>query len=271
MSESLSEQRGWKADFAWIDVSKLSIDDGYQRSKKSAHISRIAKQFDSRVFGAVSVGRRPDSSLFVIDGQQRLAAAVRVGMTSVPCMVFDVTNDREEASLFTEINKGRKNITPFEQWKADLHAHDPVAIAVRGIVEATGYRVVNGQTDYGVQNVKGLIAEYKIDKDVFRDVWSLLAEIHNGSSITDLMLRAMCLVERAARKSKLTMITEEHLKTIRKLGVHGINNAMNNAVGYLGDNNPSTRAKGIIKAINGRKTKNTLPFPSEPINKKGQE
>ncbi len=271
MSESFAAQRSWKADFVWMDVSKLFIDDGYQRGKKASHINRIAKNFDSRVFGAVSVGRRPDNSFFVIDGQQRLAAAVKIGMTSVPCMVFDVSNDREEASLFTQINKGRKNITPLEQWKADLYAHDPVALAVRDIVEATGYRVVNGQADYGVQNVKGLAGEYKADPDVFRDVWSLLAELHNGSPITDLMLRAMCLVERTARKSGLTMLVEEHLKTLKKLGVHGINNAMNNAVGYLGDHNPPTRAKGIIKAINGRKTKNTLPFPSDSSTGKENE
>ena len=56
-----------------VRLADLLVDDAYQRPLK-AHSKRIFKRFNPAACAPLLVGERPDGSLQVIDGQQRLRA-----------------------------------------------------------------------------------------------------------------------------------------------------------------------------------------------------
>lgn len=251
----------WKAEFCWIETSKLSVDIRYQRNRHNTHIFRIARDFDCRVFGAISVGRRTDGNLFVIDGQQRLSAAIRKGIPSIPCVVFDVQSDKEEAHIFAKINKGRKTLTQFDKFRADIHAGDETAIGVREVILSTKYEITNSNSDWSVKCVDALISEYRHNKETFQAVWRLLAELHAGQCVEGILVKAMCALERLARKHGKSLLTTPHLAAVHRLGVSGLHEAMASAVGMFQDHNTRTRVIGIATRLNKGKRVNRLPSP----------
>lgn len=251
----------WSAEFAWIETCRLFVDESYQRSRVRSHVAKITKDFDSRVFGAISIGRRKNGELFVIDGQQRLAAAIRRGIVAVPCVVFEVEDDKEEAQIFSKINKGRKSLTPFDKFRADVHAGDKIAIGVREVVIATKYEISNSSSDWCVKCIDALMREYRTDKDVLIGVWDFLAQLHDGAPIEGLLLRSLCLLERLSRKHGMSVLKEPNITALRKMGVSGMHAAMSNACGMYQDNNTCTRAIGLVTILNKRKRINLLPIP----------
>jgi hypothetical protein len=71
---------------------ELNIDDAYQRSidtgPSRSLIQKIAKGWDWRMCLPLVVSKREDGSLWVLDGQHRLAAAkVRGDIPYLPCCV----------------------------------------------------------------------------------------------------------------------------------------------------------------------------------------
>ena len=77
-----------KTDNRKINVDDLNIAESYQRTIVPARVNRIAKEIDPDAFGSLTVGERRDQTLWVVDGFQRLTAARKLGINSVPCDVF---------------------------------------------------------------------------------------------------------------------------------------------------------------------------------------
>jgi hypothetical protein len=71
MEKTMTNENG--ANVELIDLSLVSVDRTYQRSEKK-HAKKIAKDdvFDTNAVGHPVINRRPDKSLWAIDGQQRI-------------------------------------------------------------------------------------------------------------------------------------------------------------------------------------------------------
>jgi hypothetical protein len=93
----------------WIGVERLAIDESYQRATDSAAsrrlIHRIKTDWNWNYCQPIVVSRRSDGSLFVIDGQHRLTAAVARGdIPHLPCVVISGQDENGEASAFVALN-----------------------------------------------------------------------------------------------------------------------------------------------------------------------
>lgn len=129
-----------KADIRVVDLRLLGIDPSYQRALKDYH-RRIAKNFDPAAVGVLHVAKRPDGSLWVIDGQQRRAAMLAVGVTHWPAQVIDVAGVEDEARLFNRLGGGegtKRNIGEADKFRALLTARNPLALAAVEAVAAGG-------------------------------------------------------------------------------------------------------------------------------------
>lgn len=122
-----------KGKYSDIAVSKLTIpcqgEDGYQREAVPGHASKIAAEFDWRLFGALDVVKRQDMGgrLEVADGGNRLRAAMLRGdVPDVPCIVHIANSKEEAAAIFTGINVNRRAISFAPLHKAMLMAQDHV-------------------------------------------------------------------------------------------------------------------------------------------------
>lgn len=76
-----------------LPVDQLLIDDAYQRGENTAEIRNISRDFNWAAFGSISVAEDPDGKLYVIDGQQRTAAARKRGIPDVPAMVHRLSRE----------------------------------------------------------------------------------------------------------------------------------------------------------------------------------
>lgn len=76
----------------YMDIPKdhLEVDHTYQRDTVSIErINSIAREFRWSAFGVLLIIRGSDGTLWVYDGQHRLAAAkLRDDIDDLPCLVF---------------------------------------------------------------------------------------------------------------------------------------------------------------------------------------
>lgn len=130
-----------------IPVGQLQVDGQYQRLLQPKRVQKMVESFDWSIFFAVGVSRRIDGSLWVFDGQHRIAAVLdKFGPTErVPAIVIDALSVEDEARIFNELQTTRRPLTPADRFRARLIAGDEYALALRDEAEVHGFHVT---TDY---------------------------------------------------------------------------------------------------------------------------
>lgn len=136
----------------WLVADELEIDRSYQREPRPAWVKAIADNFDPSLLDPLSVSRRRDGRLFVMDGQHRLLAVRSIGWgdQKVPCIVHNGLTIEEEARRFnTQDNRKPLNIQ--EKFRARLLERDPVSVRIQAIVGEAGFRLnlTGGDTTNG--------------------------------------------------------------------------------------------------------------------------
>lgn len=126
--------------------SELRIDDSYQRSIETnpsqALIARIARNWDWRMCLPLVVSKRLDGSLYVIDGQHRLAAAQRRSDISfLPCCVSVYGDVADEAAMFVAMNRQRRQMNRLDDFHAAQAGGDQDANAVADLIRSVGFTV----------------------------------------------------------------------------------------------------------------------------------
>lgn len=134
----------------WISADRLAIDESYQRatdSKRSRRlIFNIAKRWNWNYCQPLVVSRREDSSLYVIDGQHRLSAALQRGdIPHLPCVVLHGQEPGTEAAAFVALNTQRQKLSQADIFNALLAAGDEAAKLVADILHETGWRTTRFQ------------------------------------------------------------------------------------------------------------------------------
>lgn len=125
---------------------ELRVDDSYQRSidtgPSQALIDRIARSWDWRMCLPLVVSKRDDGSLYVIDGQHRLAAAqARGDIPFLPCCVSVYGSVADEAAMFVAMNRARRSINRLDDFHAAQAGGDDEALAITALVHGAGFTV----------------------------------------------------------------------------------------------------------------------------------
>lgn len=124
-----------------IVVEELNISDAYQRTIVPGRVNRIAKNLDQDAFGSLTVGQRRDGTYWVVDGMQRLTAARRLGITMVPCDVFQSDGQEHEARVFRLKNRERTNVSSIALFRAQLTEGDEQSLAIAEVVRVSGLKL----------------------------------------------------------------------------------------------------------------------------------
>lgn len=146
MALAYEKPRGRLPTIEYVPLDELRIDDTYQRSIETKAsqtlIGSIARGWDWDLFDVLKVSRRPDDSLFVVDGQHRLAAArLRDDISQLPCVLKRCAGPAEEAKLFTAANRGRKQMNRLDDFRAAAAAGDEVAATIERLIAAAGLTI----------------------------------------------------------------------------------------------------------------------------------
>lgn len=125
--------------FMEVPVQDLFIDMAYQRETPEPWLRQKTAEFDLNQFEPLTVNWRPDGVVAVIDGAGRKRLAERVGLKSATCRVLEVPVSLEP-TLFTQMTRSRRWMTPLQTFKADLEAGNPAAIEIVNVLEGLGKR-----------------------------------------------------------------------------------------------------------------------------------
>jgi hypothetical protein len=146
--ENVTKLRVVKAALRVIDVTLPKADPSYQREVKNRH-KRIAGDFREEALGIPLVAERADGSLWIVDGLQRITALRRIGRKQVRAEVFSSNGPEHEAEIFKLVNMERTRLTPVEEFRALLTAHDDAAWKIKEAVERQGYKIMLGKGGTG--------------------------------------------------------------------------------------------------------------------------
>src|SRR5712671_2608015 len=126
--------------FMMIPIADLKVDTEYQRGLIGARVDRISENWSWIACGVLTIALRGTGSgnYYVVDGQHRVAAAERHGLTEVPCMVFESQDHQEEAQGFLDANTNRKAMSVIDRYRALLIVQDSIALEVKRLLDAAG-------------------------------------------------------------------------------------------------------------------------------------
>ena len=126
--------------------SELRIDDSYQRSidtgPSRSLIKAIAENWDWRMCMPLVVSKRDDGSLYVIDGQHRLAGALMRGdIPFLPCCVAVYGGVADEAAMFVAMNRSRRAMNRLDDFHAAQAGGDKESLQIAALIEGVGFTV----------------------------------------------------------------------------------------------------------------------------------
>ena len=135
----------WPYEFKVLEVSKLFVDDTYQRPL-TTFAARIERDFDPALVGTLVVSARDRGLYAIVDGQTRAAAITNLAAEDkapigVPCLVYHGLSQADEAKLFARLQKERRGIASAHRFRAAIVAGDPEPIAIQEIANRVGYEV----------------------------------------------------------------------------------------------------------------------------------
>lgn len=238
----------------------------YQRDDvRERLVLEIASRFSWKAFGCLHVADRGSAGMFfVFDGQTRLRAAnKRDEIRDLPCMIFADTSESTEARAFVDVNTGRSPVKAFHKWRAKLVAGDPVAAAIKQMVQASGYRVTScGNVDFTVCCVSAIEKCMTASPELCERVWGLATQICNGKPIHDRLVLGLFAAEKFLARSKCDKSLFDHDVKTRLIacGDVGLNEEIARVVNYRNKGGEASYGQGVINAANFRRREaNKLP------------
>ena len=140
-----SSDLGPRPTFDWIDISRLVVDETYQRritGGGNKHINGIVRDMRWAKFQPLIVTANDDGRFAVIDGQHRLEAARRhPDVTEVPCWIVPTTDVAAQASTFVDVNQARIQVTRINVFWAQLAAGHPDAVWLKSVCDRAGVTI----------------------------------------------------------------------------------------------------------------------------------
>lgn len=123
-------------------AASLVRDERVQRSVIDRRVRELANTLDLDGVGVVTVSKRDDGRLIILDGQHRVLALLEAGMGEWPvtCRVYHGLSVPEEAAIFRVLNNTRKP-TAFDDYTKGVLAGDPDCVAIHKIIQRSGLRV----------------------------------------------------------------------------------------------------------------------------------
>lgn len=123
-----------------IDVVKVQFAK-YQRGLSHKWVEELAAKFDEMKCDPIVLSKRKDGSLYCIEGQHRVKAAIKAGIPELFARVLTGLTYEQEADYFFQAQKSRRGMRPQDAWNASLEAGHTNTVEINTIVENLGGKV----------------------------------------------------------------------------------------------------------------------------------
>ena len=246
---------GNAGSFMEISKTDLSIALSYQREEVSEQkIIDIAKSWDWRLFGALSVVMRKDGRFCVYDGGHRLRASEkRDDVDMLPCMVFDASDIKDEAGAFIGANTLKSSVKPYHKYRAAVVAEEKTALLVQRSLKNCDYEVsLNGKSGRTTKAIGTIMSQVRQDPDNAEAVLILCGEITDGNPIQATLLRPLFYL---ACNGVDEILSGVHRKKLIFLGDETIEACIQREKHIQNEGGVRTEAKAVVDVLNkGRRT-----------------
>lgn len=130
-----------EATIEWLSIDEIAFDMRYQRPLSQYKVNEIANQFNAVAAGTPVVNVRDDGQQIGMDGQHRIAAMKKRGISHVQCKVTRGLTLEQEAQIYVYCNTVRKNPSALDTFRARLITKDPLIMAISSVVEKCGLEI----------------------------------------------------------------------------------------------------------------------------------
>ena len=223
--------------FELIRICDLVSNQEYQRNLSILLVKSAVEEFDLHQINPVKVSRR-NSVNYVYDGQHTVeivAAASGSRMTPVWCMVYDDLTYEDEAGIFAEQQRHKKNLTPYEVFKANVEAGKDKQLLIRDLLATYGLYASPSKASGGVCAIGTVERIYdKYGFETLNRVFQLIVATWEGdqNSLSSGMLTGMARVVDAYQDKLRDAVFAQKLGTISAKEI--IRNARDRRAGSLG-------------------------------------
>jgi hypothetical protein len=221
-------------EFAKVRLVDLEVDRSYQRPVTSK-MERMGQNWNDEIAGIITLSRREDGSLWILDGQNRVGAAMMAGREELPADIREGLTLEEEAELFDRLNSTHTNVTAIDRFKARKVYRDPEALDIESIVQSHGGAIAeklgaSRQEDTAIRAVASLNRIYrKAGRSGLDHILSIISKSWGGidyETTNELTLGG--LFEFISRQKKfdearlVERLNEEGLSNIKRMAhAHG--------------------------------------------------
>lgn len=122
-------------------IADIQVHEGAQRALDSGRAKRMSENLVPSALGTVLLSERVDGSLWVVDGQHRLAACRLAGVTHVRAEIHEGLDVAGEATLF--MLKNREGVKPniLDECKVGFNAGLPLFVDVHNTLDKFGLKL----------------------------------------------------------------------------------------------------------------------------------
>jgi hypothetical protein len=253
--------RNSMGELANVEKAALSVDPRYQRDRNEHQISIIRRDFNWLAFGALIVAEREDGTLWVVEGQQRLAAAMgRADIEKVPCVIFQVGDIRSEAQAFLDTNGNRKPVSSVDLFRSHITTEEPVTIRCDALIKEAGYRVSRSSSGKTIACVSAMQRCSRMSHTALAAAWPIVVELSVGEPIHHRLLESLWYLERNAAPS----ICERPFRSkLLRIGRDGLLARIASSSSYYASGGARVWAKGVMDALNHGSRSNSLSLKQE--------
>lgn len=151
------------AELREVPVHVIKIDPDYQRDQNQHWVSQHMP-YDRQRAGALILSSRSGGP-YCLDGGHRLALARASGVEKIAALVIDGLAKADEARLFTQYQRERRNLQSFDLFRADQVAGDPDTLAIVRIVHNNGFTLAKKNSTRGITAIDGLRYIHRLGGD----------------------------------------------------------------------------------------------------------
>lgn len=238
-------------EFRYIPKEKIQIDRRYQREEVSkAKVLDIARNWDWRFFGVLSVIERADGSYWSFDGGHRWRAShYRDDIRLLPCMVFKADQVQEEALAFVGTNTMKSNVSAYHVFSASVQAGEPNALETQALLDKYGFVATkDGAGGRSIAAIGQLSKMVKEDSVLADKVFGLCVEIQDGKDvISKFVMEAIFYV---ASNSDEDIFSGKWRQKFNSIGIAGIEAAIRREKHIVGKGGAAVSAKALVDLLN---------------------
>ena len=149
--------------FKNVALRTLKIDPRYHDETRfrQARADAIARSWDDRKAGVLTVSDRGGDAMILVDGVHRMNAARSIGIEFLPAKVFYGLSQRDEAAIFTGLSDAVR-LTPLALFHARLVEGDEQALAIKAMADKYRVHLAGGGSGTNLPNATRAITTLEV-------------------------------------------------------------------------------------------------------------